>query len=119
MKMTKATIETISQGAAVERANLELNKVLANIMDENTSPIVVREVTLKIKIKPSEDRTVGAVTIQAMSKLAPVRECVTQVFIGKDIQGNLESNEVVQPSLFPELAGNVTPIKKQKEGTND
>ncbi len=71
------TIANLANGACIERANLELERVLENIMDLNTSPGVCREVNLKIKIKPTDDRTVGGVTIQATSKLAPVTEHMT------------------------------------------
>jgi len=112
------TIADLANGACIERANLELERVLENIMDKNTSPGVCREVILKIKIKPTDDRTVGGVTIQATSKLAPVSEHVTQVYIGKDIYGKGEISEVVQPELFPEFKDNVTSIIK-KDGTNN
>ena len=70
-KVEKVSFSTISGGAVIERANLELEKVLENIQDPNTSAKAIREVNVKIKIKPSDDRSVGAVTIQAVSKLAP------------------------------------------------
>jgi hypothetical protein len=109
--------ENLSNGAAIERANLELVKVLENIKDPNTSLKVCREINVKIKIKPSDDRSAGAVTIQATSKLAPVSEHMTQVYFGEDNAGNQEMSEVVQPTLFPEDFGNITPIKKG--GTNN
>ncbi|WP_333664742.1 hypothetical protein [Desulfobacter postgatei] len=106
-------IETISQGAAIERLNLELESVLKNIADPNTSPVNIREINLKIKIKPSEDRSFGEVSIQATSKLAPVVEQITQLYFGKDEDGNPEASEVVQPQLFPEFNGNITQIKQE------
>ena len=113
--MEKVTIETISNGAAIERLNLELKTVLENIMDNNTSPTFVREINLKVKIKPSDDRGAGAVSIQATSKLAPVVEHMTQIYIGQDIHGNFEASEVIQADLFPEI-NNITPMK---EGINN
>ena len=117
LKLVK--IGDLANGAAIERCNLELDKVLENIMDPNTSPGVCREIKLKIKIKPTDDRTVGGVSIQATSKLAPVTEHMTQVHIGKDITGKGEMSEIIKEELFPEMNehGNITPITK-KEGTN-
>ncbi|MBI9090747.1 MAG: hypothetical protein JEZ12_16135 [Desulfobacterium sp.] len=120
--MKTVTIGNLSAGAALERADLELSKVLKNIMDPNTSAKACREVNIKIKIKPTEDRLAGEVSIQAVSKLAPVTEHVTQVYIGQDVTGEPEISEIIQPELFPEFQGdndetsNITPIKK--EGTN-
>ena len=109
-ELTKITVATLSNGAAIERADLELDKILENIMDDNTSLKFTRELNLKIKIKPTEDRTAGGVTIQATSKLAPVSEHQTQLYIGTDDAGNPEASELLQPELF-ETAG-ITLIKK-------
>jgi hypothetical protein len=43
----------------------------------------LREVTLKLKIRPDEERGWGAVEIHASSKLAPVHPYPTQIIIGK------------------------------------
>lgn len=114
-KVMKVTIATLSNGAAIERANLELANVLENIMDPNTSLKFTREINLKIKIKPTDDRTAGGVTIQATSKLAPVAEHQTQLYIGKDVNGEPEASELIQPLLFEDEK--ITDIKK--EGTTD
>jgi hypothetical protein len=58
--------------AAIELFNAEFQRVLDNIADENTKPTAAREVNLKIKIKPDEDRELCKVEIHANSKLAPV-----------------------------------------------
>jgi len=110
-KMEKVTVDSISNGAAVERLNFELQTVLENILNANTSPIAIREINLKVKIKPSDDRSVASVTIQATSKLAPVIEHITQLYIGTDIHGTPEASEVIQPTLFPEI-DNITQMKK-------
>lgn len=79
-KAETVTVETISGGAAIERLNLELGRVLKNIADKNTNPKTIREINLKIKIRPSEDRSLGEVSIQGTSKLAPVIEENKPVF---------------------------------------
>jgi len=63
------TLITLGNGAAVEKFQDELQKVLDNIMDPNTKPDEVREVTLKVKIKPDEKRSIGSIFIEAKSKL--------------------------------------------------
>lgn len=117
-KIKRVSFESLGQGAAIERADLELKRVLKNIQDPNTSPKAIREVNIKIKIKPSEDRGAGQVEIQATSKLAPVTEHVTQVYIGKDMLGEPEVSEIVetQQELFDQV--NVTPMTR-KDGSND
>ena len=114
--MQKVSFETLGQGAAIERADLELQRVLKNIQDPNTSYKVCREICIKVKIRPSEDRGAGQVEIQATSKLAPVTEHVTQVYIGKDMSGYPEISEIIETSLFDQVE-NVTPMTK-KDGSN-
>lgn len=56
MSETLLGLENLKDGAAVEMLNDELQRVLANIQDVNTDSKQVRELNLKIKIKPSEGR---------------------------------------------------------------
>ena len=101
-EIKNVTIETMSDGAAIERANLELDRVLKNILDKNTDPTAAREVILKIRLKPRNDRAAAEVSIQALSKLAPVMGHNTEVYIGTDISGKPEVSEIFQGDLFPE-----------------
>lgn len=101
-EMKNVTIETMSDGAAIERVNLELDRVLKNILDKNTNPTAAREVILKIRLKPRNDRGAAEVIIQATSKLAPVMGHNTEVYIGTDVAGRPECSEIYQPDLFPE-----------------
>lgn len=80
----QVSLETMNGGAAVELFNDELQKVLDNIGDPNTKPDTVREITLKVKIKPNEKRRFADVSLQVTSKLAPVRETNTVFWLGKD-----------------------------------
>jgi len=56
-------------GAAVEKFQIELNQVLANIMDVNTDE-GKREIVLKVEFKPSRDRDACDIRIHCKSKLA-------------------------------------------------
>lgn len=118
-EIKKVSFESLANRAAIERADLELARVLANIQDVNTSSKVVREVNIKIKIKPSDDRGAGEVEIQATSKLAPVSEHVTQIYIGKDMFGAPEMSEIIEEDLFSQVGENITPMKRKEGSTND
>lgn len=78
------TLTEIGRGAAVERFDLELQKVLDNIQDPNTDPKKARSVVLKFTITPDEDRGVGKYAIDAQAKLAPLKAHPGRVFLGKD-----------------------------------
>lgn len=90
------TIVTMAQGAAVERFGDELQKVLDNVMDENTSPTKSRSVTLKVTIKPSKDRSFGDVDIACTSVIAPPSPVETKIAIGRTRRGAV-ATEFVSP----------------------
>jgi hypothetical protein len=84
MKYIEASLETISDGKAIQAVDYELAKVIENCKDPNTDPTGVRTVTLNIKIKPSQDRQRAEIAFQAISKLAPDAPGVDQIVIARD-----------------------------------
>lgn len=64
-------LETLREGAAVERFNDELLVILKNMVDFNTDAKVKRSITLKVEFTPNEDRTRFNERISCTSKLAP------------------------------------------------
>jgi hypothetical protein len=116
MEAGGVTLETLAGGAAVELFNTELARVLANIADPNTRADAARTLTLEVTIKPTEDRDMGAVSVQALAKLAPIRPATTRIFFGRR-QGKLVAveHDPKQPGLFdsPTPAGdNVVPLSR-------
>lgn len=113
----RVTLDNLGKGAAAELFNVELQKVLDNILDENTKATAVREVILKVTIKPDEERDTGDVKIQATSKLAPIAPFDTNFLIGKQ-KGKAVATEynprAQQQKLFKEeTPDNVLPIAKE------
>lgn len=80
---TVVSLDTLGGGAAMERFQIELDRVLENIYDANTKPDAVREVTLKLKIKPGHDRKTGVVQLYTSSKLSPYMPAESNVWFGK------------------------------------
>jgi len=116
------TLENIGLGAGVEKFEQALKQVLENCLDPNTPEKAIREITLKVKIKPlNEARTEAAVTIDCIPKLAPAKTFPTRIFLGKDIRGNVEAHEVNanQYLLFPKTQGNVTSMAAASGGKDD
>ncbi len=87
------TLCEIGRGAAVERFDLELQKVLDNIQDPNTDPKKARSVVLTFTITPDEDRGVGKYAIDAQAKLAPIKAHPGRVFLGRDQDGHGVASE--------------------------
>lgn len=79
----KTSLERLAQGAAIERFNDELQRTLNNIVDPNTAD-GVREINLKVRIKPDENRKTAEVSVSCSSKLQHARGVKTRFYIGKD-----------------------------------
>jgi len=102
------TLPEIGRGAAIERFDMELQRVLDNIQDPNTDPKKARSVVLKFTITPDEDRGVGKYAIDAQAKLAPLKSHPGRVFLGMDADGHgvaseehptqAEMKEVMEPA---------------------
>lgn len=103
----------IKGGAAIELFDIELKNVLFNILDPNTKPDALREIILKVKIKPDEDRFISQVTVECSSKLSSMSALSTQIVIDRQ-GGVIEARELLQTqkNLF-EDSDKVTPIRKE------
>jgi len=111
----KLSLENIRGGAATEVFNRELQAVMDDIVDPNKVTDAVREVTLKLKIKPDEKGSIGAVQVSVGSKLAPRNPVNTAVVIGGR-HGKGEARELVtsQHDLF-NRGENVIPMLEREE----
>ncbi|HEY9734904.1 MAG TPA: hypothetical protein V6D06_01435 [Trichocoleus sp.] len=96
------SLENLCRGAAIERFNEELQKVLRNIVDPNTPARAKRCITLKVVIAPSEERDFATIAVTATSKTADPMPVTTSVMIGSSggLVGATElSNRHHQPRL--------------------
>jgi hypothetical protein len=88
------SLANIRGGAVVEAFDAELEGVLENMQDPNTNPTAVREITLKLKIKPDEDRAMGDMEFTVWpSKLAPRRVVTSKMIMGINPNGLTEAHE--------------------------
>lgn len=77
------SLSSLGKGAAVELFETELKKVIKNIVDPNIPAQVAREITLKVKFVPTEDRQNCAVKIQCTSSLANPKPFGSFVFVAE------------------------------------
>lgn len=77
------SLDTLGDGAAIEKFNEALKKVAANVADPNTQAKTKRSITIKVDFAPGEDRNVGAYSIQVSEKLAPVKDTGGVVYFGR------------------------------------
>ncbi|ASA26361.1 hypothetical protein B9T62_17045 [Paenibacillus donghaensis] len=90
----KITLDSLADGGIVERFQQELDKVLANIGDPNTSAKAARKVNISLTIKPDEKREIAEVSIQATSNLAPAKELMTTILMDRDNDGKVVGAEL-------------------------
>ena len=82
-KEEPVSLTNLGEGAAIELFNEELQKVLDNIVDPNTKPKQAREVVLRVKITPDEERDIGDIEITCISKPAPAKGFTTKCILGR------------------------------------
>lgn len=94
-------LENIGGGAAMELFDVEWRRVLKDIMDPNTDPKAERSITVKITVKPDENRDLGIIGISVKPKLAGTKEFLTKAFFGIE-EGKPEAREIEnrQETLF-------------------
>ena len=76
--MQKASILEAAHGAIMEQVDIEVGKIIANILDPNTSETKKRQLTLTVDFQPLADRT--QVSISATAK------CTFRRFSGRNPQ---------------------------------
>jgi multidrug efflux pump subunit AcrB len=81
------TLSGLHGGAVVEAVDHEIQNVLANITDVNTSKQKARTVTLTLTFKPNKERNIADVTFQAKSALAPAEALETSIIIDRNQAG--------------------------------
>jgi hypothetical protein len=82
-------IGNVCDGAAVDAFELKLRECLENICDLNTPATAARTVTLKVRLKPREDRCQIAAEFTCEASLASFEPKVARMFIGRDEEGHL------------------------------
>lgn len=87
-------LSKLANGAVDERLNIELQKVLDNIQDENTDAIAARKITLAITLKPDETRSLANVSVQAKTTLAPAISIGSVLMLDVDTKGNAVAAEL-------------------------
>lgn len=107
----KITLITICGGAAQERFDYELQRVLDNINDPNYEATAIREVSIVVKIKPDDGRETIRSEMTVKSKFAPLAPVSSFAVLGKDVHGRNEAHEIKPAKQLP-LPLNVKQFKQ-------
>lgn len=103
MKDARSSILQMVNGAVQERVDLEVSKVVDNILDPNTEPTAKRKITLTIELKPDDERQFITMKASAKSTLAPVTAIGTTLAITADQNG-----EMVIAEMTPQVPGQIS-----------
>lgn len=96
----KVSLASLYGGAVIEAVDHEIQNVLTNIQDVNTSPGATRSVSLQIKIKPNKERNIASLTFQASSKLAPAEALESSIIIDRDQAGRAVAFELSESNPY-------------------
>lgn len=110
-------LQNIAGGALQELFENDLQKVLDNIYDRNTSYKKARKLTLELKLQPTDDdREIVAVDINTKTVLAPVEGVTTKILLdmdgttkkitasefGNKMRGQMSVNDIMPNSAIDE-----------------
>lgn len=103
----KRSILQMAHGAIEERVDIEMARIIENILNENTKPETKRKLRLELVFEPNEDRSMITVSAVAKATLAPLRSVTTALYVDRDPDGKLIAVEAKadipgQTSLFEE-----------------
>jgi hypothetical protein len=82
--MEAMSYTTLGGGAAAEMFDRELEKILANIQDPNRPYKPPREITLKLTMKPDENREKVSISIAVSSKAPGFKSFDSLAYLGVD-----------------------------------
>lgn len=86
------SLTNLKGGLAAEMFDAELQRVWSNIADPQTDPEAAREIQLKVKFKPSDQRGVVDIKVTANTKLAPAEPVETTAYLENE-QGKFVGKE--------------------------
>lgn len=98
--MSNLNISNIGNGALIEKANADIEKILQNILDLNTSPIQKRKLTLTITFVPYEDRSGANIVYETKNTLAPFKPGTTRIAVGQTSEGIVLVQEINKDAMI-------------------
>jgi len=88
-------IADIARGALVEQVDVEIEKVIKNIIDPNTDIKKKRKITIVLEFKTDDEkRDISEVTFNVKSDLAPQKKVSTLIVFDKNNKGDIVVEEL-------------------------
>lgn len=96
---TTASIVDLANGAIKERVDVEMGRVVRNILDINTKATTPRKITVTLTLTPDEARQHVEVAAEAKATLAPMVPVRTSLAVGT------ENGKQMAVELTPQIPG--------------
>ncbi len=94
MDENKLSFATLAGGGVEEKLQYALSEVAANIADPNTDAKKARSITMKITLKPNEQRSIANMSIDVSTTLAAPVGISTTLMIDRDKEGKVVASEI-------------------------
>jgi hypothetical protein len=101
--MQNMNIANIADGALVEQVDIEILRVLENILDPNTDPEKKRKITIVLEFISDDRREVSDVKFTTKSVLAPQKAITTRIAFDINKSGNIVAEELRKNALKGQL----------------
>ena len=98
------SILQMARGAFQERVDLEMAKVIENIIDPNTKATQKRKLTLTIEFTPDDERQNIGVSVSVKSALAPTVPARTTLWVA----GDSSTGECQVVEMVPQVPGQMS-----------
>ena len=85
MVKVKKSVLQACHGAILEAADVELERIIANIADINTAPTKKRSMTITVNFVPSNDRKKITMSTTLKSKIEPTAPIETTLFNSQEV----------------------------------
>lgn len=98
------SILQMARGAFQERVDLEMARVIDNILDPNTKPTQKRKLTMTIEFAPDDERQNIAVSVSVKSALAATVPARTTLWVA----GDNSTGECQVVEMVPQVPGQMS-----------
>ena len=107
-RLTKSMLD-MANGAIKERVDVEMPRIIKNIMDVNTNATKPRKMMLTLTFTPDEQRQVIATKCEIKSTLQPTNPVTTSLYIGEF------AGEVQAVEMKPQVPGQMDMYGNEEE----
>lgn len=113
-QIEEVDLATINGGALLDLFREQWKKVVANIADVNTKPDSIREIVIKIKVKPDKSRRNATSQIHVEAKLPTIQDHESFIFFEREGEVLVAYPDDPRQQILPGIDG-LTPAQKAIE----